>query len=580
MGFIPAQLTLSRSFSSRLIVPAFVMLLVLVVFGTWVIYPLLLIFINSFNIAGIGEPYQFSLDNWRIAFSEPEIFRAIGNTILVFALYSVIGFPIAVLISWCLARTKMPFSHGLEFLFWISYIMPELATTLGWIFLLDPRLGVLNRLIEMLPFVADSPFNIYTVPGIVWAHIMGNTVSMKVMLLTPAFRNMDSALEEAASVSGASKLRTMMRVTLPVMMPAIVLVFLLNSIRIFQTFEIEQLLGTPTGFFVYSTLIHSYVRSIIPPLYGQATALASVTLIIILLIVPLQRWLLSRRQYTTVSGQFRPGLIDLGRALPVVFVAILTFAALLTLVPTVTLVGGSFMTRLGFFIATPPFTLDHWAAVLGDSFILSAARITLLLGATTGVISPLLFSLVAYILVRTRWPARGLLDAVFWMSSAIPGILSGLGLLWMFLSVPFLVPLFGTMYALMLVVVLQGKLLSTQMVKSVILQVGADIEEQARVSGAGWWRTYFKIWIPIMMPTLVTIGTFNFVVAAGATSSIILLASRDTLTLSLVVLQFMRDPATQELEQAGIVSLFMILMTAGVALVARAFGIRMGLRHH
>ncbi len=135
------------------------------------------------------------------------------------------------------------------------------------------------------------------------------------------------------------------------------------------------------------------------------------------------------------------------------------------------------------------------------------------------------------------------------------------------------------MYALMLVVVLQGKLLSTQMVKGVILQVGADIEEQARVSGAGWWRTYFKVWIPIMMPTLVTIGTFNFVVAAGATSSIILLASRDTLTLSLVVLQFMRDPATQELEQAGIVSVLMILMTAGVALVARAFGIRMGVRH-
>ena len=132
MTTIPAQWGLSRSFSTRLLVPAFVMLLILLVFGTWVIYPLVLIFINSFNIAGFGEPYLFSLDNWRIAFSEPDMFRAIGNTFLVFVLYSGIGFPIAVLIAWCLARTKMPFSHGIEFLFWISYIMPELTTTLGW----------------------------------------------------------------------------------------------------------------------------------------------------------------------------------------------------------------------------------------------------------------------------------------------------------------------------------------------------------------------------------------------------------------------------------------------------------------
>ena len=98
----------------------------------------------------------------------------------------------------------------------MSFVMPAMATTMGWIFLLDPRMGLLNRLAEALPFIDQGPFNIYGLPGIVWAHLMGNGISQKVMLLTPAFRNMDLALEEAAAVSGASKLRAMMRVTLPV----------------------------------------------------------------------------------------------------------------------------------------------------------------------------------------------------------------------------------------------------------------------------------------------------------------------------------------------------------------------------
>ncbi len=557
----------------------FIVALLVLVFGFWVLAPVILLLINSFNVAGIGQPYDFSMENWRIAFSEPAMFRAIGNTVLVFALYTGIGFPIAVLIAWALARTRIPFSHGLEFLFWLSFVMPSMATTMGWIFLLDPRVGLLNKLFKALPFVGGGPFNIYGLPGIVWAHLMGNGISQKVMLLTPAFRNMDLALEEAAAVSGASKLRAMMRVTLPVMMPAMLLVFLLNFVRLFQSFEIEQLLGRSVGFFVYSTLIYEMVRVNFPPLYGQATALASVTLIIIAIIVPLQRWMLARRRYTTVTGQLRLGLIDLGRGRPIVFAAVVGFASLLTIVPAITLLGGSFMTRVGIFATSPTFTVSHWIEALQMGEFLDAARTTFVLSSTTAVVSPLVFSMIAYVMVRTRWPGRTLLDYVFWTSSAIPGMLSGLGLLWLFLGTPMLVPLYGTIYALVLVVIMQGKLLSTQISKGTILQIGADLEEQARVSGAGWLRTYFKVWIPLMMPTLVMMGIFNFTLAASTTSSIILLAAEETQTISILILTMMSDPSTVEPEKAGIYSLVMIAMTAGVAIVARTFGIGFGVRH-
>src|SRR5438093_2355199 len=133
------------------------------------------------------------------------------------------------------------------------------------------------------------------------------------MLLTPAFRNMDSSFEEASRASGASNFMTLARITLPLMIPPMTIVLMLNLVRMFQSFEIEQLVGTPFKFYVYSTLIYQLARASEPPQYGQATALASLTLVLIALIIPLQRWLLHRRQITTVTGRFRPGLIEMGR---------------------------------------------------------------------------------------------------------------------------------------------------------------------------------------------------------------------------------------------------------------------------
>ena len=556
----------------------FIMAVLILSFGFYVLYPVLLILVNSFNVAGVAEDAIWSLNNWRIAFSEPGIWEALRNTFLVYITYTAISFPLAVLIAWTLARTKIRFSHGLEFMFWVAFMVPGIATTVGWTFLLDPDIGILNTAIEYLPFVEDGPFNIYSVPGIIFAHLMGGTIAIKVMLLTPAFRNMNMALEEAARVSGASNLRTMMRVTLPVMIPPMVVVFMLNAVRMFQSFEVEQILGTPIGFFVYSTKIFWFIRTD-PPEYGQATALASITLMMVAIIVPLSRWLLSRRQYTTVTSQFRPGLIDLGKFQRVVFFLVVMLVAFLTVVPVLTLVGGSFMTRVGFFQINDVWTMEHWKEVVFDPFFLRALRTTFVLSLSTAIISPPIFSLVAYVLARTRWPGRAVLDGIFWTSSAIPGMLAGLGLLWFFLRTPGLTGMFGTIWALLLVVILQGKLLSTQLVRAVYLQIGADMEEAARVSGAGWWSTYFRIWLPLIMPTLVLIGVFNFVIAAQATSSIILLASRDTFTLSILALEMMTADDAKLLEEAGIVSLFMIAMTVGVALIARKFGLQLGVRH-
>lgn len=555
-----------------------VMAVLIIGFGFYILYPVILVFINSFNIAGIGQPTEWSLDNWRIAFTQPGIWTAVWHTFMIYFLYTGIGFPVAVLIAWTLARTNVKWSYGLEFMFWVSFMMPSIATTVGWTLLLDPYRGMLNQAIVLLPFIDEHPFNIYSIEGIIFAHLMGGTISGKVMLLTPAFRNMNVALEEAARVSGASNIKTLMRVTLPVMIPPMAVVFMLNVVRIFSSFEVEQILGRPFHFFVFSTKIYQFVREFDPPQYGSATALASITLVLIAVIIPVQRWLLSRRQYTTVSGQFKPGLIDLGRYKWLVFGALAVLLAMLVVIPALTLIGGSFMTRVGFFQSQPTYTIEHWRQVWLSPVFIKAFRTTLILAFSTAIISPLLFSVIAYILVRTQWRGRLVLDSFFWMSAAIPGILSSLGLLWLFLRTPGFIALYGTIWALILVVILQGKLTSTQLLKSVYLQMGADMEEAARVAGAGWLYTYFRIWLPLIMPTIILIGTINFVIAAQTTSSIILLASRDTITLSILALELMSSSGA-DYERAGIISIILIAMTVGVAMIARRFGLKLGVQH-
>ncbi len=552
----------------------FLMIVLLGTLGFYILYPLILILINSFNVASIADDPVYSFAPWRAAFGDPELWVSLWNTIKVAVIYQSIAFPVAILISWLIARTDMRFAKGFEFMFWVSFLLPSLATTFGWIMLLDPSSGLINRWIHGIPFLKDVTFNIYSFWGIIWAHLMANGISIKVMLLTPAFRRMDSTLEEASRMMGGNTWTTMLRITMPVMTPALVVVFLLSLIRMFSTFETELLLGAPWGFYVYSTKIVDMAKQD-PPLLNQAAALGSITLIFLAIFIPLQRWLINRRQFTTVTGQFKAKLVDLeGWRIPgTIFVFFVV--CLLVIIPTLSVIGSSFMVHFGFFDLPQVWTLEYWYLALNDSGLLLAFKNTLIVAGMAAIIGPLVFSLVAYVIVRTQLPGRGLLDSICWIPSAIPGILAGLGLLWMFLGTPFFRPFYGSLFLLTLATVLGGITISTQVLKSNFIQLGKELEEASRMSGAGFWKTYFKIVIPLMAQTMVLIGVLKFMFAAQHTSSIILLATSHTWTLSLLTLE---QIGYGYYEQASITISLIIILTLGLAIVARSFGLKVGIQ--
>ena len=542
--------------------------------GFYVLYPLALIILNSFNTATIAEPPVYGLKAWRDAFSEYGIWRSLWNSIKIGIVLQVIALPLGIFISWLLARTNILFPNALEFGFWVSFFLPGLATTFGWMLMLDPSTGLINSWLRQLPLVSGLNFDIYTFWGIIWVHLVGNGISTKVMLMTPAFRRMDASMEEASRMSGASALTTLLRITAPAMTPVIIVVLLLSIIRIFSSFEIELLLGVPWSFYVYSTKIVDLARQE-PPLVNQAAALGSVILLFLVAFIPLQRRLITRRQFTTVTGHFKPKIIDLGiwRYPATAFVALVVF--ILDVVPLLSVLGGSFMTRFGFFNLPKTWTLDYWNMALNDGRILQGLQNTLIVAVSAGLVGALVFSLIGYVLVRTKLPGRSVLDSICWLPSAIPGVLAGLGLLWMFLGTPFFRPFYGTIFLLVIAQVLGGITLSTQILKANFVQLGKELEESSRMSGAGFWRTYFRIVFPLMAQTMVLVGVIKFMFAAQHNSAIILLATSETRTLSLLALD---QVAAGYREVASITIILVTLLTLGVAIVARSFGLKVGIR--
>ena len=554
--------------------PQLLILLLIAAIGFFVIYPLALIFINSFNVARPGQPAVYSAGAFVTAWRAPGLLLALANSVAVGLCYQALSFPIGILLAWVLGRTKIPHVRALEFGFWLSFFLPPLSATLGWILLLDPQ-GVLNHWISNTFHVTNGPFNIYSFAGIIWVHLMSRDISEKVVLLTPAFRNMDAALEEASSLSGADRWRTLLRVTLPIMTPPLVIVFFLGFVRLFESFEIELLLGVPFGFYVFSTKIVDLAHQE-PPLLGQATALGSVTLLLLLIAVPVQRWLTMRRTYTTVTGRMRPTLIDLGRWRLPMFSIVAGILTLLVAVPLLSVIAGSLMTRFGFFNLLHPWTLANWERVLNLPSFLQSLFNTFQIAAIAAVVGPLVFSVVAYVLVRSRraW-GRGLLDFLLWLPSVVPGILAGLGLLWMFVGTPLFRSIYGSIWALVIAVILSGMTLSTQTLKAAFLQLREDLEESARMSGAGWIRTYVQVVLPLIAPTLIVVAAIKFMFAANATANIILLATSQTRTLSLLALGFVADG---QREYATVVTVVITLLTTAMAILVRTLGVNVGVR--
>ena len=540
-----------------------------------VVLPVVLLIAYSFVESLPNQPLRLGFEAWRHAVQSPLIMGSLVNSVLLLLAIHGISLPVAIVVAWILARTDLPLRNGLEFMFWISFFMPTLSVLMGWILCLDPEYGLLNRLFELLPFIDKGPFNIFSFWGIVWAHLASHSITVKVMLLTPTFRNIDSSFEEASEICGANRITTLIRIMVPAVTPAILAILMIAMIRAMQSFEIEMVLGAPIRFYVYSTQVYTLIGQE-PPDFGAASALATIGLACLMPLIFAQRWLGLRRQYVAVSGRMKSQPVRLGRWKIPVFLAVCSIVLILTAIPMVFLGLTSIMKLFGFFHIPEPWTFGHWTTVFADESFRESVINTVQMSGGAALVAVVLLSLVAYFSVRSTFKARSTLDFVSWLPAAVPGVLFSLGLLYAFLEIPLFRPLYGSMVLMIIAAVVGSMTLGTQIFKSAMLQLSRELEEASAVAGATWLRTFRSVVIPIVVPTVLLVGITIFITSAREIASVALVASAGTKTLSLLQLDYM---VQGRYGPAAVISFIVILMSTGLAVAARAFGLRIGLRN-
>ncbi len=532
--------------------------------------PILFLLVSSFNVSRPARAAEYGLDNWVRAFSDTETMRSLWNSLAIGGTYTLLSMPLAIGLAWLITRTNMPGRGWVEALAWLGVFVPQLPLVFGWILILDPRFGLFNQALQTLPFMQDASFNVYSYAGIIWVHLASGAIYYKVVLLAPAFRRLGSSLEEAARTSGAGQLEMFRRVTVPVLAPAMLAVLILSFVRSLESFETELLLGRPAGIFVYSTSIFTFLKED-PPRFGEATALGSLFLVLLIALALLYRRAIAGRQYATVTGRGDAlRLFELGRLRRPLSILCFGFFAIALAAPAALLAAGSFMRRFGFFQIRDPFTAVHWQDLFADPIFASSIVNTLVIATGTALIVVLVYSLVAYFVTRGRSATAPLVDVLAWLPWALPGILLGLGLLWLFLATPLRTALYGTILGIILALVIKDSPLSTQLFKAAFLQIGKDLEDSARVHGASWLTAYRRVHLPLIAPAALTVGLLSFVSATRDISVPVLLYSPSSRPLSILMLEYSFTGERERGAAIGVlVTVFVMLLMVGTRLFAR-----------
>lgn len=537
--------------------------------------PVVITLVNSFRISLPGEEAVWGAQGWIAAFSSDSIWRAIRDTFVL----SFMRVPVAVLLgcvfAWLLIRTNVWGRKTVELMFWIAFFLPTLPTAMAWILLLEPHSGWLNLFLREAFGIQGPVFDAYTYLGITWVHLTASTVPIMVILLGPAFRMLDPSLEESARMCGASSLESFTRVVLPLIAPALLTASIATLIRSLEAFEVELLLGIPAGIRVYATKIHE-LAIYEPPQYAPAMALSVPFIALLFGLALLYQRFLKGRTFATVTGKSasRPP-IELGAwRLPATLFCMF-FAVVAVFMPTATLLFGSFMEVFGMTHAdgTLHLTTTHWTGVFADEVFASSIMNTLELGLLTAAFAVLLFSLVAYLIIRTNVRGRDVLDLAVWLPWAFPGILLSLTLLWAYLGTPVLNVLYGSMAGLVLAMLFKEMPIAVNLMKSGLLSISPELEEAGKAAGASWWPIYVRILMPLLAPTAMTVAILAFIGAVRDISTVILLATPETRPLSILLLEYTVDGS---IEKGAVVGVILAAMAAGMAVLGRRLGMRVG----
>ena len=537
--------------------------------------PLVMLLYGSIRSAPIGEPgATYTIQNYVKAYFDKEFYLLLLNSVYYALGTCSLTFVIGTFLAWVSERTNTPLKKLFVVMSLIPFIIPGILSTISWILLLSPKIGLINIVVKEVLGLEAAPFNVYSMWGMIWAEAI-HLYPLVFLLMSAAFRNMDTSLEEAALTAGSSTLQTFWKVTLPLMRPAMFSVLLINFVRGIEAFEVPALIGVPAKISVFTTKIFLAIHQF-PSDFGLAGAYA-VTLLIISTVGVLIYGRITRKEerYATVTGKgYRPRVIDLGgwKYLTLGISFVIFFLAVI--LPVFVLLWSSFIPYYGVpsMELMRKMTWANYQYILNYPLALTAFKNSFYLSVGSATLVMLLTSVIAWITVKTKLPGRAFLDNMTFIPIAMPGIVLGVSLIWVYLTLP--IPIYGTIWVLLLAYMTKFIPYGIRAASSSMIQINKELEEASFTAGGTWFQTFRKVILPLLMPGFTAGWIYISIIALRELSTSILLYSYNSTVLSIMAFDLWEGGQYTYVCALGVL---MVLLLVAMAFTARKLGAKIGI---
>ena len=498
---------------------------------------------------------QFTLAAYREVLTRSLYYSALLNTIWLglgaAALAVLIGTPIA----WLVTRTDMPMRAAVRTMANTAYVFPPFLLAIAYVILVAPNAGALNRLWVHLFGVTHGPFNAYTLKTLILVTGL-HTFPTVFLLVSAALESMDSSLEHAAQILGASRARTTLRITLPLVLPSILTGALLAFVNAIALFGSQAILGIPGRIYTLPTRVYQVLGY--PPDYATASAISMLLVLLTVVALLLQRAWLRRRMVAIIGGKasahdtVRLGAWRWGALSGCAVIGLLAVA-----LPFAALAGVSLMHAWPQGFTWDNLTLQNYVDVIARNHVTrSAIANSLMLGVATATIAIVLGVVLAFVDLRGRFAGRKALDILALIPLGLPGIVLAVAILQLWLRVP--IPLYGTYAILLLAYVTRFLPLAVQASRTALSQVDPSLEEAARIGGVSRMRALWRITIPLSGAGLIAGWILVFVPAIQELSASVLLFTPETMTLAVAIFNFQDNGQLEAVSALGITMVVII----------------------
>ncbi len=483
-----------------------------------------------------GQPFSYTLGNYISLLTDPYSYRVMVTTLEFSAVTIAVSVPLGFVFAWFIERTDLPCKALAMSLLSIGILFPTFLKAMGWVFLLHPRIGVINIFLMQLFGLKNNPLNIATVPGI--GFVEGLTLApLAYVMISAALRSMNPALVEAASIHGVSKLRTLLRVELPLVWPALFSAVIWMLTVAIAAFDVPAVIGMANNIFTFSTAVYFMIN---PneglPRYGLSGAYGTIMVgLSLVLMIPYFTALRQSHRYQIISGKsYQSRLVELGRwwllgwgllALYLLLAFILPLLAIfwVSLLPYVQIPSRQALSVASF---------ERYTAVAFDHALLRAGLNTLLLMVAVPTLIVVISSAISWIVTRSRMRGRVLLDAIAFLPHPVPHLLFALAIAYFALLVSDVIPLYGTIFVLLAVYVICWISFGTRVLNNSMIQVHRELEEAAQVGGVSTFRILWKVILPLIRPGVVYAWIWTSLSAYRELTMAVLLASPKSQVLS------------------------------------------------